>query len=68
MDDLERKYVKEVKDLLSSVELKILELLKKESKKTFMNEEIYYKCSECGSYEVIEGSKIDLKKTYKVKI
>ena len=43
MDELERKYVQEVKDLLSSVDLKLLELLKTESKETFMTEEIIKK-------------------------
>ena len=40
MDEIERKYVQEVRDLLSSVDLKLLELLKTESKETFMKEEV----------------------------
>ena len=43
MDEIERKYVEEVRDLLSSVDLKLLELLKTESKETFMTEEIIKK-------------------------
>lgn len=43
MDDVERKYVQEVRDLLSSVDLKLLELLKTESKELFITEEVIKK-------------------------
>ena len=46
MDDIERKYVQEVRDLLSSVDLKLLELLKTESIETFVKEEIIKKESQ----------------------
>ncbi len=40
MDEAERKRLLEVRDLLSSVDLKILEMLKVESRETFMTQEI----------------------------
>jgi len=43
MDEIERKRIKEVRDLLSSVDLKLLELLKTESKETFMTQEVISK-------------------------
>lgn len=43
MDEVERKRLLEVQDLLSSVNLKILEMLKSESRETFMTEEIIAK-------------------------
>ena len=38
MDDIEVKYIEEVRDLLSSAELKLMELLKRESKAVFVEE------------------------------
>ena len=38
MDDTEIKYIEEVRDLLSSCELKLMELLKRESRAVFVKE------------------------------
>ena len=40
MDDIEVKYIEEVRDLLSSAELKLMELLKRESKEVYVKEVI----------------------------
>ena len=51
MDNGERKRLLEVQDLLSSVNLKILEMLKTESRETFMSEEIITKKPEGDEYQ-----------------
>ena len=38
MDELEKKYLTEVRDLLSSIDLKILEMLKTKTRDTFITE------------------------------
>ena len=38
MDDIEIKYIEEARDLLSSAELKLMELLRRESKETYVEE------------------------------
>ena len=57
MDNGEKKRIKEALDLLSSVELKLLELLKEGSQKTFVKETIEVKDNENIVWTVHNGKK-----------
>ena len=57
MDEIERKYLNEIKDLLSSVNAKIFELLKTESKETFLEETIEVKDEKKIVWTIHDGKK-----------
>ena len=57
MDDLERKRLEEVKDLLSSACLKLFEMLKEPTQKTFVNESIEITDFKGVVWEMVNGER-----------
>ena len=58
MDDIERKRLEEVKDLLSSASLKLFEMLKEPSQTTFVKESIEITDFEGKKWLMINGERV----------